>query len=84
MKEKYNLRAIIVALIALIIGLVIVFCKSENAAFVSIGSSLIASGLVIILQAFFVDKVHVNELEKWGLEKYIIQGQNKILILTLS
>lgn len=69
MKEKYNLRAIIVALIAAIIGICVVFWKKDNAAIVSIGSSLIASGFVIILQALLVDRIHVNELEKWGLER---------------
>ena len=69
MKEKYNLRAIIVALIAAIAGVILVFWKQDNTAWVSIGSSLIASGLVILLQAILVDKIRVNQLDAWGLER---------------
>lgn len=69
MKEKVNLRAIIVALIAVIIGIVIVFLLRFNAAWVGIGGSLIASGLVILLQTLFVDRIKINEIDKWGLER---------------
>ena len=69
MKEKYNLRAIIVALIVLILGIIIVFAFQGSPAWVGIGGSLVASGLVIILQALFVDKIKVNQLEVWGLER---------------
>ncbi len=69
MKEKVNLRAVIVALIAVIGGISLVFWQRTNAAWVGIGGSLVASGLVIILQSIFVDRVKVNELDKWGLER---------------
>ena len=69
MKEKYNLRAIIVALIAAIAGTILVFAKKENNAWVGIGGSLIASGLVIILQALLVDKVKTSQIEIWGLKR---------------
>lgn len=69
MKEKFNLRAIIVALIAVIIGISLVFLLKTNAAWVGIGGSLVASGLVIILQSLLVDRVKVNEIDKWGLER---------------
>ena len=69
MKEKYNLKAIIVALLVVILGLLMVFLLKENAAWVGVGGSLIASGLVIMLQTLLVDRVKVNELDEWGLEK---------------
>ena len=69
MKEKYNLRAIIVALIAMIIGLVMVFVLKDSPAWVGVGGSLIASGLVIMLQSLFVNKVKINMIESWGLER---------------
>ena len=43
MNEKYNLKAIIAALIIAITGIIIVFWLSGNTAWSSIGSSLIAS-----------------------------------------
>lgn len=69
MNEKYNLKAIIVALIVAIVGIVVVFWLQNNTVWASIGSSLIASGFVILLQTLLVDKIRVNELDKWGLER---------------
>ncbi len=69
MKEKFNLRAIIVALIAALAGVIIVFSLSDYPAWVGVGGSLIASGLVIFLQALLVDKLYVNPTENWGLER---------------
>lgn len=40
-----------------------VFVLKDNAAWVGISGSLIASGLVILLQALLVDKLYVNQLE---------------------
>lgn len=69
MKEKFNLRAIIVALIAVIIGICLVFLCKTSTAWMGIGGSLIASGLVILLQSLLVDRVKINDLDKWGLER---------------
>ena len=69
MKERLNLRAIIVALLAIIIGISMIFLLKEYAAWVGIGGSLTASGLVILLQALLVDRIKVSQLDKWGLER---------------
>lgn len=69
MKMKVNLKAIIVALIVTIIGIILIFSLKTNAAWVGIGGSLVASGLVIVLQTLFVDRIIINPLDEWGIEK---------------
>ncbi len=69
MKERLNHKAINVGLITVIIGILIVFLLKEEAEWVGIGGSLVASGLVILLQTLLVDRIKINELEKWGLER---------------
>ena len=74
MKEKYNLKSIVAGLICLIIGIILILLdifsfKTPQNLWISIGCSLIASGVVILLTALFVERVKVNPLEEWKIEK---------------
>ena len=73
MVQKYNLKSIIAGLITFIAGIfsilldLYVWCTKENL-WISIGCSLIASGLVILLTALFVDRIQLNPLDEWKIE----------------
>ena len=72
--EKYNLKSIITGLVVLIVGVVLIpldifVIKTETHLWISIGCSLIASALVILLNDFVVDKVKINPLDDWKIEK---------------
>lgn len=74
MDGKYNLKAIIAGLIFIIIGIVFVLAdifilKTEKAIWISIGCSLLASGIVVLGQAVLVEVKQPNAAEEWGLEK---------------
>lgn len=72
--EKFNLKSIIVALIILIIGILLIpidiYClKTDSKLWISIGCSLIASSLVIILTELLVERKKSNPLDKWNISK---------------
>lgn len=74
MKEKYNWKSIVAGLIVLLIGICFILLdlfvtKTDTNLWISIGCSLIASALVIILTDVFVEKVKENPLEAWGIEQ---------------
>lgn len=62
MKEKYNLRSIIVGLLTIIVGIIFILLdifklKTEKAIWISIGCSLLASGIVIVANALLVEEI---------------------------
>ena len=70
---KYNLKSIIVGLVITLIGIVLVIAdvlwwKTASMVWVSIGCSLIASALVILLTALLVDVKTINPLDDWKLK----------------
>lgn len=74
MREKPNYKAVIAGLILIITGIIsvlldIFIIHTQKGIWVSVGCSLLASGLVILLQAVFVDLKRVDQLESWGIER---------------
>lgn len=72
MKEKLNLKSIIVGLLLFILGISLILLdifkfKTEKGLWISVGCSLIASSLVIILTALCVERVKDNPLKEWGI-----------------
>lgn len=71
--KKYNTKAIIVALVVLLTGVLLTvadvyWIKTNSNVWISIGCSLIASALVILLNTFLVDVLRINPLEEWKIE----------------
>ena len=71
--KKYNLKSIIAGLIVAILGILMIVCdifwwKTTSMVWISIGCSLIASALVILLNAFLVDAQIYNPLDDWKLK----------------
>ncbi len=74
MKEKYNLKSIIVGLLIIIVGITIVlidvfWLKTTQNIWISVGCSLLASGIIILTQVLLIEGKHLDPLEEWGLEK---------------
>ena len=74
MKQKYNLKAIIVGLLIIIVGIVAIlvdiFCiKTIRNIWISVGCSLLASGIVILAKELLVEGKRIDPLDEWGLEK---------------
>lgn len=72
--EKYNWKSITVGFIVILLGILAVLVdyfllKTPQNLWISIGCSLVASGLVIFLTAIFLEKAPYNPLEEWGIEK---------------
>ena len=74
MNEKYNSKSIITGLLIILAGILLVLFdifvgKTDINLWVSIGCSLLASGIVILVTALLVERKKVDYLEDWGLEK---------------
>lgn len=74
MKETYNWKSLFAALGIIVVGIVLCLISAKANApwdviWLSIGCSLIASGFVILMHDFFVERKKVSELEEWGIEK---------------
>lgn len=74
MSEKYNSKSIITGLIIFVLGILsvlldIFMLKTEQNIWISIGCSLLASGIVILATALLVERKPIDHLEEWGLEK---------------
>lgn len=72
--KKYNLKSIIAGLVVTILGILMIVCdifwwKTNSMVWVSIGCSLIASALVILLNTFLVDAQIYNPLDDWKIVK---------------
>lgn len=74
MSGKYNLKAIITGLVIIIAGLIMIlmdifWIKTDNSIWISIGCSLLASGIVILAQELLLCEKRIDPLEGWGLER---------------
>lgn len=74
MNGKYNLKVIITGLIIIIVGIISVLfdifvLKTSQCIWISVGCSLLASGIVILAQELLLEGKKVDPLEEWGLEK---------------
>lgn len=72
--KELNYRAIIAGLVLIIVGIMTIlvdyFCiQSDKNVFISVGCSLLASGIVILVQAYFVDSKPMDYVEEWGLTR---------------
>lgn len=75
--KKYNTKAIIVALLVLLAGFAltifdIYWFKTDSNVWISIGCSLVASALVILLNTFLVDATIYNPLDDWKLRRITV------------
>lgn len=74
MKETYNWKSLFAGLVIIIIGIIL---SATSAYFpipwdnilLSVGCSLIASGLVILMHDFFIERKTISELNDWKLTK---------------
>lgn len=74
MREKYNLKSVIAGLVLIIAGISLTLLdhfliKSGKAIFISVGCSLLASGMVILVQAWLVEVKRYDYAQEWGLTK---------------
>lgn len=74
MKEKYNMKSICTGLVVTLIGVLLIpvdlfLCKTPQNLWISIGCSLIASGLVILLTALVVERVKYNPIDEWKITR---------------
>ena len=74
MKETYNWKSLFAALGIIIAGIILCLVSSKvttpwDTIWLSIGCSLIASGLVILMHDFFIERKKVSELDEWKIEK---------------
>lgn len=73
MKEKLNHWSIIVGLLVIIAGIVLIVCDiiyswSASRIWSNVGCSLLASGLVILLNSLLVDRRIISPLDSWGIQ----------------
>lgn len=72
-KYKYNLKSIVAGLVATTLGILSILAdlfwwRTAQNLWISIGCSLIASGLVILLTAIFVERVQLDPLDGWRIK----------------
>jgi len=77
MVEKYNWKSMAVSSFVVLTGILFVlfdifWVKTETNVWISIGCSLIASGLVILLGILLSEKSKSNQLEGWGLDEIFV------------
>lgn len=74
MKERYNWKSIAVGCIISILGIGLILLdlfllKTAQNLWISIGCSLIASGVVIFFNAVLIERVQYNPLDEWVIKK---------------
>ena len=74
MKEKYNWMSLFIGAIIIVVGIVLCIASANvnptwANVLISIGCSLIASGVVILMHDFFVEKEKVSLLDEWNIDK---------------
>ena len=70
MKETYNWKSLFAALLIIIVGFVLcVMGDSRKIPWLSIGCSLIASGLVILMHDFFIERKKISVIDEWKIER---------------
>ena len=72
-KDRANPTSIIIGLVMLLLGIALIFLdcmvtKTPQNLWISIGCSLIASAIIIITNAIFLERKIINPLDKWGIE----------------
>ena len=72
--EKINWKSIVVSLSVALIGVLLILwdifgIKTVSHVWISIGCSLIASGMVIFLSALLVDRTKYDPLDDWKIQK---------------
>ena len=83
MEERNDLKSIIAGLVIIIGGVVAIlidlfWLKTDRSIWISIGCSLLASGIVILAQVLLIEDRKENPLEKWGWRKYMKPELKKI------
>ncbi len=74
MKETYNWKSLFAGVVIILVGISLCIASAyvktpwDNIC-LSTGCSLIASGLVILMHDFFIERKKVSELDEWKLEK---------------
>lgn len=74
MKETYNWKSLFAGLAIILVGIALCIISAytetpwDNIS-LSVGCSLIASGLVILMHDFFIERKTVSELDEWKIEK---------------
>lgn len=74
MKETYNWKSLFAAVVIILVGGGLCLLESStgqpwDTVWLSIGCSLIASGVVILIHDFFVERKTVSLLDEWKLER---------------
>ena len=74
MKETYNWKSLFAAMVIIFVGTILCIASAFvvlpwNNIMLSIGCSLIASGLVILMQDFFIEKKNVSQLDEWKIDR---------------
>lgn len=74
MKEKINWKSIVAGMASLLLGIGLILLDlfklhTITNLWISIGCSLIASGVVIVLTDLFVDRIVENPLDVWGIKR---------------
>lgn len=74
MKEKVNWKTIGISLLIILIGIVLILCDiycihTKILVWVSIGCSVLASGLVILLTAILIERQRYDPLADWKIQK---------------
>lgn len=74
MKETYNWKSLFAGIVIVLLGVALCIVSAYviptwEVISLSIGCSLIASGLVILMHDFFIERKQVSELTEWKIEK---------------
>ena len=74
MKETYNWKSLFAAIGIILVGVILCLISTDTQApwdtvWLSIGCSLIASGLVILMHDFFVERKEVSLLDEWKIDR---------------
>ena len=74
MKDIINWKSIVVALIVMLAGVLMILAdifwiRTFSNVWISIGCSLIASGMVIVLTALLIERKKYDPLDEWKLSK---------------
>lgn len=74
MEERINWKSIVVGLVVILLGIILVLLdvftiQTTTLVWISIGCSLIASGLVILLTAILLERRKYDPLDVWRIQK---------------
>ena len=74
MKEVYNWKSLFAGMVIILVGIVLCIVSvyltpTWGNVSLSIGCSLIASGLVILMHDFFVERKYISQVDEWKIDK---------------